>query len=285
MSISVVLPAFNEAPSIALLLNSIKHILPDCELIVVDDGSTDDTAFLAAAQGARVISHPYTIGNGAAVKSGIRAARGDTIILMDADGQHNPDDIPALLAAADSHDMVVGARAPSTQAGILRRIANGLYNILASYITQFNIKDLTSGYRIIKKDVVSRYLFLLPNSFSYPTTLTLSYLRSGRSIAYVPISARPRQGASKIKPLYDGLRFLVIILKIATLYAPLYVFMPVSAFFFATGLCYYLFTFITMHRFTNMSALLLISSVVIFMMGLISEQITQLRYDRMEEGG
>jgi len=285
MNISIVIPAHNEAGTIGGIIAEVRQIVPDAEIIVVDDASTDGTATVAREAGARVISHPYNIGNGAAVKTGIRAATGDTIVLMDGDGQHNPADIPLLLAAAQTHDMVVAARDPRTHANVFRRYANACYNLLASYVTQVRIKDLTSGFRVVQRQVILRYLYLLPNTFSYPTTITLAYLRSGRSIAYVPTYARQRKGMSKIRPLHDGVNFFLIIIKIATLFSPLLVFLPISFFFFITGIAYYLYTYVVMHRFTNMSALLIITSVVLFMMGLISEQITQLRYDRIENGG
>ncbi|MCX8043062.1 MAG: glycosyltransferase family 2 protein [Desulfobacterota bacterium] len=285
MRVSVVIPAYNEAATIGELVAEVRRILPDGEIIVVDDASRDGTGAAARHAGARVISHPYNIGNGAAVKTGIRAATGDIVVLMDGDGQHNPADIPRLLNAIETSDMAVAARDPATHANIWRRFANACYNLLASYVTQTRIQDLTSGFRALHRDVALRYLYLLPNTFSYPTTITLAYLRSGRSIVYVPAQTRQRRGKSKIRPLHDGINFLLIIIKIATLFSPLVVFLPVSFFFFMTGIIYYLYTFIVMHRFTNMSTLLILTSVLIFLMGLISEQITQLRYDRIENGG
>jgi len=234
------------------------------------------------AAGANVWPHPYNIGNGAAIKTGLRCAAGQWIVMMDADGQHDPADIDRLLEYRDKFDMVVGARSRSGQAGIHRLVANQIYNHLASYVAKFRIDDLTSGFRVVKKDTISQFIYLLPNTFSYPTTTTMAYLRSGRSIKYLPISAKPRVGKSKIRLLQDGTRFFLIITKIATLYSPLRVFLPVSALFFVIGLSYYFYTFITAHRFSNMSALLFTTSVIIFMMGLVSEQITQMRYDRTQ---
>lgn len=285
MKVSIVIPAYNEHESIGALIASIQQYVPLCEILVVDDASTDGTAQIAQHAGARVIRHPYNIGNGAAVKTGIRNATGDKIVLLDADGQHNPEDIPKLLEAAQNYDMVVGARSPHTHANVFRRCANSFYNMFASYITQISIKDLTSGFRVMDRNILIRYLYLLPNSFSYPTTITLAYLRSGRSICYIPIHAGKRSGKSKIKPVRDGIKFFVIIIKITTLFSPLHIFLPVSLVFFMCGLMNYAITYFSRHRFTNMSALLLISSVILFMMGLISEQITQLRYDRIENGG
>lgn len=285
MKISVVIPAHNESKSIGEVIQSIREHVPGCEILVVDDASTDDTSEKAKEAGARVFSHPYNMGNGAAVKTGIRNATGEKIVLIDGDGQHNPSDIPKLLEASADHDMVVGARDPRTHANVFRRFANFVYNKLASYVTKINVKDLTSGFRVMDREIVMRHLSLLPNSFSYPTTITLSYLRSGRSICYMPITALKRKGKSKIRVIYDGIRFLLIIIKISTLFSPLLIFLPVSFSFVFLGLMNYFYTYITQHRFTNMSALLFISAVILFMMGLISEQITQLRYDHIDNGG
>lgn len=282
MKISIVIPAYQEGPIIGSVVRNIGGIVPDAEIIVVDDGSTDNTAEAARAAGATVHCHPYNIGNGAAVKTGIRMASGDYVVLLDGDGQHKPQDIPLLLAEAATHDMVVGARAPGTHASIFRKLANTFYNFLASAVTRIQVKDLTSGFRVVRRQTALKYLYLLPNTFSYPTSITLAYLHSGRSICYVPIEAARRIGTSKIRPLTDGFHFLLIILKITTLFSPLLIFLPMSLLFFLIGFLYYCYTYITMLRFTNMSALFLVTSVMIFMMGLISEQITQLRYDRVE---
>jgi len=285
MNVTVVIPVHNEELALTVLISGIRQQVPDAEIVVVDDGSTDASAETARQAGARVISHPYKIGNGAAIKTGMRHASGDTIVLMDGDGQHDPAEIPAMLEHAGQYDMIVGARSRSAHANIFRLLANTLYNFLASYVTKFQIKDLTSGFRVIRKETAVRYLCLLPNTFSYPTTITLALLRSGRSIFYIPITARARSGTSKIRLLHDGFNFLLIIIKITTLYSPLHIFMPLSFMLFILGLANYMYTYITNNRFTNMSALCIISALMIFLMGLISEQITQMRYDRIENGG
>ncbi len=231
--------------------------------------------------GANVWPHPYNIGNGAAIKTGLRMAQGEWVIMMDADGQHKPEDIAGLLDYKERFDMVVGARSRESETSFHRNIANKLYNWFASYVTKFKVEDLTSGFRLIKTEVARQYIYLLPNTFSYPSTLTMAYLRSGRSVKYVPIQTLKRKGKSKIKLLSDGVRFLLIISKVATLFSPLRVFLPISTSLFVTGLLYYLYTFTTSGRFTNMSALLFTSSLMIFMLGLISEQISQMRYDRV----
>lgn len=256
---------------------------PEMEIIVVNDGSTDNTASEAERAGALIVTHPYNIGNGAAVKTGIRRASGDIVILMDGDGQHDPNDIQELLKHAPSYDLVVGARDGHGQASMARRLANWCFNKLASYVAKFEIQDLTSGFRIFHRKEVLKYLYLFPNTFSYPTTSTLAYIRSGLTIKYVPIQVRKRAGdKSKIHILEDGFRFIIIILRIATICSPLRIFLPMSLIFFMLGLGYYLYTYLAFHRFTSMSMLLFSVSVMIFLMGLISDQIAQMRFDRLE---
>lgn len=282
-ALSVVIPAKNEAAAVGDVIAGIFRLLPDAEILVIDDGSTDDTAETAENAGARVISHPYSMGNGAAIKHGARAAEGDVIVFMDGDGQHDPADIPRLLEQLDNgFDMAVGARQSGSQASIFRGLANRFYNRLASYMTGHRIEDLTSGFRAVRSDKFREFLSLLPNGFSYPTTSTMAFFRAGYPVAYVPITAASRIGTSHIRLVKDGIRFLLIIFRIGTLYSPLKLFVPVSLSFFVVGLGYYLFTFITAGRFTNMSALLLTTSVIIFLIGLVSEQITQLMY---KDGG
>ncbi len=279
MQISVVLPAKNEAQGLERTLPALRACLPDAEVIVVNDGSTDDTAAIAAAHGATVLSSPYAMGNGAAIKRGARAARGDVIVFMDADGQHDPYLIPQLLAKLDEgYDMVVGARDTSGQASAGRSLANGFYNKLASWMTGHKIDDLTSGFRAVRADRFREFIHLLPNGFSYPTTSTMAFFRSAYPVAYVPIPVAARIGKSHIKPIRDGLRFLLIIFRIATLYSPLKLFAPVAMGFLLLGAGYYGWTFTHGHRFTNMSALLFSAAVIVFLIGLISEQITGLTY-------
>ena len=254
---------------------------PAAEIIVVDDGSTDETPQLCANAGVRSVRQPYSMGNGAAIKRGAREARGDVLVFMDADGQHDPAQIERLLDRLDQgFDMVVGARDWAGQAGVSRGLANTLYNWLASRMTGFAVKDLTSGFRAVRADKFREFLHLLPNGFSYPTTCTMAFFRSAYAVAYEPVPVAKRIGRSHIRPLRDGLRFLLIIFKIATLYSPLKLFVPASAVFFLTGLGYYGYTYATQHRFTNMSMLLFSASVIIFLIGLISEQITALTYRR-----
>ena len=289
MDLSIIVPCHNEAGNLPDLIKSIKLAMEarseSYEILIVDDASTDETADVASSAGARVISHPYNLGNGAAVKSGVRAALGDVIVMMDGDGQHPPEAIPDLLDELSNYHMVVGARSGSGHAGMHRLAANTIYNWLASYVTKSRVLDLTSGFRTTYRKTALKYLYMLPNTFSYPTTITMAYLRSGLGLKYIPIDAPPRgKGSkSKIRLFTDGARFFLIITRIATIYSPFRVFLPLSAILFMTGFGYYLYTFLTIHRFTNMSMLLLSTSVIIFMLGLVSEQISQLRMDRTEE--
>jgi glycosyltransferase involved in cell wall biosynthesis len=279
MNYSVILPAKNEAEGLRRTLPGVLGLLPGAELIVVDDGSTDDTAAVAREFGAVVLRSPYSMGNGAAIKRGARAARGDVLIFMDADGQHDPGLIPRLLdRLAEGYDMVVGARGWDGQASVGRGMANGLYNRIASLITAHRIVDLTSGFRAVDAEKFREFLHLLPNGFSYPTTITMAFFRSGYGVAYEPVPVAQRVGRSHIRPVRDGMRFLLIIFKIATLYSPLKLFAPTAVLFLLLGMGNYLYTFLTVGRFTNMSALLLSAGVIVFLIGLISEQITGLLY-------
>lgn len=282
LSVSVVIPAKNEGESIEGVVSRVMALSGSVSLvecIVVDDGSSDSTANSARAAGAIVISHPYSKGNGAAIKSGARLASGDVIVFMDADGQHDPADIPRLLARLDEgHDMVVGARQKGSQASTGRSVANGFYNRMATYMTGHTIADLTSGFRVVRADKFREFLYLLPNGFSYPTTSTMAFFRAGYSVAYEPILAAQRIGKSHINLLRDGVRFLLIIFKIGTLYSPLKLFAPVAAMMFLIATSWYGYTWFETGRFTNMSALLYTGSVMVFLMGLISEQITALMY-------
>jgi glycosyltransferase involved in cell wall biosynthesis len=280
-SVSIVLPALNEAAGLTKLLPKLRVTCKQYEILVIDDGSTDNTVSVCQDNGVKVISFPYSQGNGAAIKHGCRHASGDIILFMDADGQHSVDDIPQLLTKLDEgYDMVVGARCVETHSSTLKRFGNAFYNRFASMMAGHNIMDLTSGFRVVKKDVFRKFLYLMPNGFSYPTTSTMAFFRSGHPVAYVPISAEQRiQGtSSNINVLKDGIRFLVIILKIGALFSPMRLFLPISFLLFLMGAGYYAYTFILFSRFTNMSALLFISSLMVFLIGILSEQISSLHY-------
>ena len=284
MRISVILPAKNEAEGLRQTLPALREAFPDAEVIVVDDGSTDATAAVAAGYGAQVLRSPYSMGNGAAIKRGARAATGDVLVFMDADGQHSPQSILSLLdCIAAGYDMAVGARNATGQANLGRGAANAFYNRLASWMTGHAIADLTSGFRAVRADKFREFLHLLPNGFSYPTTSTMAFFRSAYPVAYVQIDVAKRVGAaSHIRPVRDGVRFLLIIFKIATLYSPLKLFAPASVAFGVLGVGYYAWSFLRYGRFTNMSALLLSAAVIVFLIGLVSEQITNLTFRRDE---
>ena len=278
-SISIILPAKNEAQNLRALLPDIRRLYPDAEVIVIDDGSTDNSTEICAENGVHCVQHPYTMGNGAAVKTGARHATSDILVFMDADGQHDPTVIESLVdKLSDGYDMAVGARAWDTHASLARRVANYSYNHIASYMTGNRIDDLTSGFRAVRARHFRRFLYLFPNGFSYPTTCTMAFFRSGLPVAYVPIQARRRSGQSHIRIVEDGLRFLMIILKIGALFSPMRLFLPLSLLLFGVGTSYYAYTYVAFHRFTNMSALVLVSALLIFLIGILAELVSALHY-------
>lgn len=283
MKISIVLPAKNEAGAIGNTIEQILNLNLEAEIIVVNDGSTDNTPIIAEKAGARVVTHPYSKGNGAAIKTGARNASGDIIIFMDADGQHDPNDILRLIEKIEEgYDLVVGARQKGSQASVGRGIANKLYNNLATYMSDHLVEDLTSGFRAVRAEKFKEFIYLLPNGFSYPTTSTMAFFRAGYSVAYIPIHAAKRIGKSHIHPIKDSVRFFLIIFKIATLYSPLKMFLPFTILLFMLATGWYGYTLYEYQRFTNMSALLYTGSIMIFLMGLISEQVTALMYKKDE---
>jgi glycosyltransferase involved in cell wall biosynthesis len=276
---SVVIPAFNEAPAIGPLVTALRSAAAWREILVIDDGSSDDTGPRAAAAGARVIRHPYNKGNGAAVKSGIRQSTGTFVLIIDADGQHPPGDALRLVSHLDGYDLVVGARSSATQAGVARRAGNALLNALAGYLTEQRIPDLTSGFRAARRECLAEFLHLIPNGFSTPTTTTLAFMKAGYSVRFEPIEARAREGSSKIRLASDGVGFFLILIKVITIYSPLRVFLPVSAASFAAGAAYAAWTIATQSHVTNSSVLLILLSVIILLVGLVSEQISSLRFE------
>jgi glycosyltransferase involved in cell wall biosynthesis len=285
-NISIILPAKNEAESLAKLLPSLKQNFPDEEIIVVNDGSTDNTAEICEINRVRVLTHVYSMGNGAAIKTGTRNATGSILVFMDADGQHSPADINRLIEKIEAgYDMVVGARQLDTHASLTRRIGNTIYNKLASWMTGYPIEDLTSGFRAVRARHFKKFLYLLPNKFSYPTTSTMAFFRSGLPVGYIPIKAMNRSGKRKshIRLFHDGIRFLIIILKIGALFSPMRFFLPISLVLLTAGIAYYSYTYINWGRLTNMSAILVLSSLFTFLFGIISEQISALHYKDIEE--
>jgi glycosyltransferase involved in cell wall biosynthesis len=276
---SVVIPAFNEAAAIGPLITALRAAAPWHEILVVDDGSSDDTGARAAEAGARVIRHPYNTGNGAAVKTGIRTSTGSFVLILDADGQHNPSDAVRLVTHLPAYDLVVGARSSATQAGLRRRLGNAALNAIASYLTERRIPDLTSGFRAARRECLVEFLHLLPNGFSTPTTTTLAFLKAGYSVRFEPIEAAQRQGASKVRLASDGVGFFLILLKVITIFSPLRLFVPLSVVAFVAGAAYAAWTIATQSHVTNSSVLLILLSVVILLVGLVSEQISSARFE------
>jgi glycosyltransferase involved in cell wall biosynthesis len=288
--VTIIIPAMDEESIIGQVVQDVRQVMVqtdfDFEILVVDDGSSDDTGISAEQAGATIIRHAYNMGNGAAIKTGIRSASGQIVVMMDGDGQHNPWDIPRLLTEMEKHAMVVGARSKTSQTQWHRDLANMVYNLLATYVCSRRIPDLTSGFRAIWTSLARSYVYLLPNTFSYPTTLTLAVIRAGHCVKYIQIEATPRVGKSKIKPLRDGMRFLVIIFRIATLFSPLKVFLPVSLGLLILGIVWYIYNFVFVyHHFPPTSVILILSSIFVFLTGLVSEQVAQLRFDRSEVEG
>ena len=278
-AVSIVIPAYNEAAAIADVVLSLVSAAPWREIIVVDDGSTDETAARAGAAGATVLRHPYNKGNGAAVKTGIRAAAGEYVMIVDGDGQHRGEDALRLARRLGEYDLVVGSRSGVTQATYTRRLGNGALNRLAGYLSGRNIPDLTSGFRAARRQHLREFIHLLPNGFSTPATTTLAFIKAGYNVAFEPAEARPRLGTSKIRLAHDGVRFLLIILRIVTLFSPLRVFLPICIVSFAVGSVYAVWTIATQSHVTNSSVLLIMLAVVVFMVGLVSEQISALRFE------
>jgi glycosyltransferase involved in cell wall biosynthesis len=278
-AVSIVIPAYNEAAAIAAVVEALRAAAAWHEIIVVDDGSQDATAAQAQAAGARVVRHPYNKGNGASVKSGIRAALGQYILIIDGDGQHRPEDACRLVARLGDYDLVIGARSAETQATHARRLGNTALNGLASYLTGRDIPDLTSGFRAARREHLREFIHLLPNGFSTPTTTTLAFIKAGYNVTFEPVEARVRVGQSKIRLARDGAKFLMIILKIVTLFSPLRVFLPVSVASFVVGTAYALWTIAMQSKIPNGAVLLIMLAVIVFLVGLVSEQISALRFE------
>jgi glycosyltransferase involved in cell wall biosynthesis len=276
---SIVIPAYNEAAAIGAVVRDLLASAAWREILVIDDGSTDDTGAQAAAAGARVIRHPYNKGNGAAVKTGIRHASGSHVLIIDADGQQAPADAIRLVSQLGPYDLVVGARSARSQATTARRLGNSLLNGIASYLTEQPIPDLTSGFRAARRECLLEFLHLLPNGFSTPTTTTLAFMKAGYSVRFEPVEAARRRGVSKIRLGADGVSFFLILLKVITIFSPLRIFLPISLSAFVVGAAYAAWTIATQSHVTNSSVLLILLSVVIFLVGLISEQISSLRFE------
>ena len=278
-TVSILIPAFNEGPAVGDVIRALRDAAAWHEILLIDDGSSDETALAAAEAGARVLRHPYNKGNGAAVKTGIRAATGEYVLVIDGDGQHKPEDARRLVAELGDYDLVVGARASHTQASGVRRVGNGLLNAFATYMTGREIPDLTTGFRGARRAILREFLHLIPNGFSTPTTTTLAFIKAGYSVAFLPIEARQRTGQSKIRLARDGTKFLLIILKIVTIFSPMKIFLPVSLGASLLGVGYGTWTVASSGRIANGAVLLLMFGVIVFLVGLVSEQISALRFE------
>lgn len=278
-AVTIVVPAFNESESIGGVVGGLRAAAPWHDVLVIDDGSTDGTGRAAQDAGARVIRHPYNKGNGASIKTAIRAATTEWIAIVDGDGQHRPEDAAQLIALLGDYDLVVGARHPLTQASTGRRLGNAFLNWLASYLTERPIPDLTSGFRAARRECLVEFIHLLPNGFSTPTTTTLAFIKAGYNVAFEQIDARARIGTSKIRLASDGAKFLLILLKVITIFSPLRIFAPVSAVSFLVGAAYGAGNFMYYGRIPNGAVLLLMFSVMILLVGLVSEQISSLRFE------
>lgn len=280
-SLTVVIPAYNEGDAVHRVIYKVRELRPQAEILVVDDGSKDNTAEIARAAGARVIVHPYNKGNGAAVKTGLRNATGDVVLLLDADGQHPPEDIERVLEPIGEYDLVVGARTRDSESAWIRDFGNFVFNRLATYLSGRDIPDLTSGFRAMKRDMIMEFIHLLPNLYSYPTTSTLAFIKAGYNVRFVPIRGRKGTGRSNTRIVRDGIRAIVIILRMITLFAPMKIFLPFSIFLFLSGVVYGLVNILIwgINRIPNGSVLLILSSLFIFLFGLISEQIAAMRFE------
>jgi len=289
-TLSVVLPIYQEADIIHDILINLLDVLTKSnvtfEVIAVEDGSTDGTADILQALKSQyagvlfVVQHPYNKGNGAAIKTGIKMARGDIIACMDADGQHNPQDLLRMLPFMHEYDLVVGARTNKYKGSWFRNFANQFYNRLASWLTQFKIEDLTSGFRLFRASVVKRYVHLFPARFSYPTTSTLAFIKGGHNVKYVDIEVNVRQGSSsKIRIFRDGWRFLLLIFKIIVLFEPLKLFLPAAMALFCLGIFSTVYSSCVLGRLyiPNSGVFLFVVSIVVLLLAFIAEQIAALQ--------
>ena len=292
MKLSIIIPVYNEREGIEAFLGELieytKGFNFPYEIIVVDDGSTDGTSERLRdfkSENLVIIRHKHNIGNGGAVKSGIRNARGEYVIMIDGDGQHYPKDVGRILEKLEEdYHLVVGARDLKSQASFFRAIGNIIYNKLASYVADFDVKDLTSGLRGAKTETIKKFLYMFPNGFSYPSTSTLAMLKAGYSVCYIPIKTRKRKGKSKINLIRDGLKFFNIIAKITTLFSPMKIFFPVSFMLFLAGIVHFFYRLIVSGKYTLFTGILILASLFTLLMGLISEQISTLYYKDIDSG-
>lgn len=286
-SLSIVIPAYNEGTTIGNIIAQVHELHPYAEVVVVDDCSSDNTALVASAAGANVISRPYNIGNGAGVKTGVRAATGDVVIIMDGDGQHNPADISRLLGHIGRYDMVIGARSRAGQQNWIRWLGNSLINRLGSYLTGLKMEDLTSGFRAFRRDILLHYIHLLPNQFSWPTTSALAFAKAGYHVRFEPIAMQRRQGGrSHQKLLKNGLKFTIIIFRIISLFNPLRIFIPVMLLFILLSVVSYFLGVANDGNWLHLpptAMFCLIAALFFFFFGLLAEMISALRFERVRD--
>ena len=275
--ITIVIPAYNEEKGIGNVLLNLKKLVSDYQLLVIDDGSTDNTFEIVKNSGVNVVCHKYNKGYGAALKTGLRNAKTSVVLYIDADGQHNPEDIDRIAEHIDEYDMVVGARTKKSTVSLLRRPGKKILSITANYLSGHQIPDLNSGFRAIKKNKAMEFMHILPNTFSFTTTITLAFLKSGYDVKYVPIQTIDRVGTSKIKPFRDGFRFIMLIVRTITLFDPLKVFLPISIALFTIGMVYGLYTLISALNISDASVIMITASILIFFFGLLADQISSIR--------
>jgi glycosyltransferase involved in cell wall biosynthesis len=284
--ISVILPVFEEKETVGVLIPAIIDRLgqegESFEIVAVDDGSSDGT--LEVLRGLReqhpdlvhVVRHVYNKGNGAALRTGIRVARGEIVVCMDADGQHSPDEISQLTSLIPPYDLVIGARLEGYAGSWHRGAANRFYNALASWLTRTLVKDLTSGFRAMRRGVVLHFLPLFPAGFSAPSTTTLAFLKAGYNVTFVPVHVGKRgAGKSKIRLWSDGGRFVTLILRIIMLYDPLRIFLPTGVYVAIAGVVAAVAGILNARRLvvSGSAVLLLLAALVIWLLGLIASQI------------
>lgn len=281
VELSIILPVYNEKGVIDNIYPRIVDIFSKWEiakeLLIIDDGSDEVLSLDLLVPWARIIRHSVNMGNGAAIKTGIRNAKGEKCVIMDADGQHLPEDAIKLVEKLDQYVLVVGARDFKTTGTFHRNLANQIYSKLASYTSGAQIPDLTSGIRAFRREEVLQIIHLFPNRFSCPTTMTLGLIYLGYQVGFQRINVMKRDGKSKIRIFSDGTRFLLVILKISTLFSPLKIFFPLSLSLFLLGLINYFSVLIFWHRFSLWSVVLLTNAITIFMIGLVAEEISSLK--------
>ena len=279
-SVSIIIPAYQEEEAIGQVVANVLRVARELgcpyEVLVVDDGSTDNTGGAARYAGAQVLVHPYNRGYGAALKTGIRAATSRTVLFLDADGQHDPEDIRCLLAERKVYDMVVGARRRSQGAPLWRKPGKLFLGWLANNLTGRNIPDLKSGFRAIAREMALRFLPIMPDGFSFSTTSTIAAFRGGYKVQYIPIQVAHRVGKSTVT-MIDGFKTIMLIIRIVTLFAPLRVFLPVSAATFVLGVGFVIQGYLSAGAASIKGIMVILASILFFLFGILVDQVTAIR--------